>query len=175
MAGTVAPQERLVWLTQSQEDTMATITSLFRSNGRSDTRSLAKYAGMASLAVPIARRLAADDELRRDLRTAADAARKALEDLIQQPTSALPRKLVGESDLRQQLDRAVDALQEARERVKRDATQPTSSNWAPWLIAAGVAGGLVALFVMPQTGPRMRSLASALWDLAGDWRQSPAV
>jgi len=153
---------------------MATVTSLFRSNGRSDARSVAKYAGVAGLALPFVRRLVSDDELRRDLRTAVGSARKALDDLVEEPTSALPRKLVGESDLRKQLDRAVDALQEARDRVKRDA-RPVSTKWTPWVIAAGIAGGVVALFVLPQTGPRIRSLASGIWSLTEGWRQSPTV
>lgn len=152
---------------------MAPVTSIFRSNGHSAKGTVAKYAGAAGAAAPFVRRVMSDDELRHDLRTAIESAKKLYANIAQEQTAVLPRKLLSDSEIREQLDKAREALQDAGSRIKHDA-RPTT-NWIPWVIVGGVAGVVATLFVLPQTSPRMRSMVSGLWSRSGGGQESMAV
>jgi hypothetical protein len=109
------------------------------------TRRVTKAAGAATAAAPYVRRAISDEQVRDDLRAAASAARRLVDEFTGDDGA---RKLVTDARLRRDVDEILEAMQDAGRRV----LQPRRRVPWGWVFFWGsLAGAVAAAFAVPQS------------------------
>lgn len=119
----------------------------------------APVAGLISayeMAKPVVERLLYDDDLRDNIRTFIDSARKIVDDLSDEDLDDAIARLWDDRKLRRQIETATAAIQEGSRRVRGKKIRGGGSFKLTFLILAGIAG---FIFFNPRTGPEARRMA----------------
>ena len=120
----------------------------------SGARLAAAYGG----ARPIAERLLYDDDLRDNIRTFIDSARKILDELSGEDPSEIVTKLWDDKKLRKEVEAAVEAAEEGTKRLQGRRVRGGGSFGKLLLVLVLVAAGGF-LFFNQRTGPEARRIA----------------
>ena len=107
---------------------------------------------------PVAERLLYDDDLRDNIRTFIESARKVLDELSDEDPSDIVARLWDDDKLRKQVEAAVGAAQEGTKRVRGERIRRGGSFGRRFLLLTALAGGGY-LFLSPRTGPEARRIA----------------
>jgi hypothetical protein len=127
-------------------------------------RSLVSGVSMAAAlsgARPVAERLLYDDDLRDNIRTLLESARKILDEVSDEEPTEILTKLWDDPKLRKEVESAVEAVQEGTRRIqgRRVRGGGRSRKFLMLLLLAGVA----FLFLSPQTGSEARRIAGDIY------------
>jgi hypothetical protein len=106
---------------------------------------------------PIAERLLYDDDLRDNIRTFIESARKILDELSDENPTEIVAKLWDNDKLRKEVEAAAEAVQEGTKRVRGQKVRGGGS-FGKFLLVLALAG-IGFLFLNPKTGPEARRLA----------------
>jgi hypothetical protein len=131
---------------------------------RSPVSGLALAAALGG-ARPIAERLLYDDDLRDNIRTLIESARKILDEVSDEEPTEIVTKLWDDKKLRREIETAVEALQEGSRRVRGQRIR-SGRRSGKLLLVLLLAGGAF-LFLSPQTGSEARRIAN---DVLGSLR-----
>jgi hypothetical protein len=113
----------------------------------------AAYAG----AKPVIERLLYDDDLRDNVRTFIESARRILDELSGEGPTEIVTKLWGDDKLRKHVETAAGAAQEGRKRVRGERVRSGGRGSRLILLLLVAAAGF--LFLNPRTGPQARKFA----------------
>lgn len=116
------------------------------------------YAG----AKPVAERLLYDDDLRDNIRTFIESARKILNELSDENAAEIVAKLWDDDKLRKEVETAVEAVQEGAKRVRGERVRSGGSGKLLLLLLVLAAVGF--LFLNPRTGPEARRIATDVFE-----------
>jgi hypothetical protein len=109
------------------------------------TRRVTKAAGAATAAAPYVRRAISDEQVREDLRSAANAIRHLVDEFTGDDRV---RRLVTDTGVRRDVDEILEAMQDAGRRV----LQPRRRRPWGWVFFWGsLAGAATAVFAVPQS------------------------
>lgn len=126
-------------------------------------RSLISGVSMAAAlsgARPVAERLLYDDDLRDNIRTLLESARKILDEVSDEEPTEIVARLWDDPKLRREVESAVGAVQEGTRRIQgRRVRGGRSGKFLLLLLLAGVA----FLFLSPQTGSEARRIAGDIY------------
>ena len=122
-------------------------------------------AAALSGARPVAERLLYDDDLRDNIRTLIESARKILDEVSDEEPTEIVTKLWDDPKLRREIEAAVEAAQEGAKRVRGQRVRGGGRS-GKLLLLLLLAGGAF-LFLSPQTGPQARRIAG---DVVGSLR-----
>jgi hypothetical protein len=125
----------------------------------------ATLAAALSGARPVAERLLDDDDLRDNVRTFIESARKILDELSDESPAEIVARLWDDDKLRREVEAAVEALQEGSRRVRGQRVKRGGGS-GKILLLLGLAG-VGFLFLNPRTGPEARRIAG---DVLGSLR-----
>ena len=114
---------------------------------------------------PLAERILYDDDLRDNIRTFIEAARKILDELSDEDPSDIAARLWDDNKLRKEIETAVEAAQEGVRRVRGQRVRRGRGSGKLLLVLA--LGGVAFLFLNPRTGPQARRIAG---DVVGSLR-----
>lgn len=132
-------------------------------------RSLISGATLATAfdgAKPIAERLLYDDELRDNIRTFIESARKIWDEISDESPTEIVTKLWDDDKLRREIEAAAEAVQEGATRLQGQKVR--KGGFAGKLLLVLALLGIGYLFINPKTGPEARRLAgNALGSLRG--------
>lgn len=106
---------------------------------------------------PVAERLLYDDDLRDNIRTFIDSARKILNELSDESPTEIMDKLWDDNKLRREVETAAEAAQEGVRRIQGQRVK-TGGRSGKILLILGLAG-IGFLFLNPKTGPEARRIA----------------
>jgi hypothetical protein len=127
-------------------------------------RSLISGASMAvalSGARPVAERLLYDDDLRDNIRTLLESARKILDEVSDEEPTEIVTRLWDDPKLRKEVEAAVGAVQEGTRRVRGQRVR-SGGRSGKFLLLLLLVGGAF-LFLSPQTGPEARRIAGDIY------------
>ena len=113
------------------------------------------YAG----ARPVAERLLYDDDLRDNIRTFIDSARKIYDELSDEDPTDIVSRLWDDDKLRSQVEAAAAAAQQGAKRVRGEKVRSGGRGGFGTLLLL-VVGALAFLFLYPKTGPQARRIAN---------------
>jgi hypothetical protein len=137
---------------------------------KKDARNRSLVSGLSLAAAfsgarPVAERLLYDDDLRDNIRTLLESARKILDEVSDEEPTEIVTKLWDDPKLRKEIEAAVEAVQEGSRRMqgKRVRGGRRSGRFLLLLLLAGGA----FLFLSPQTGSEARRIAG---DVIGSLR-----
>ncbi len=138
---------------------------MFRNKSRTErvkqrTGSLSFLPGAVAIftgARPVAERLLYDDDLRDNIRTFVEAARKIYDEVSDEDASAVLSRLWDDDKLRTQIEAAAGAAQEGSKRVRGERV--SGGGGGSRLMLLLLAAGVAFLFLNPRTGPEARRLA----------------
>ena len=122
-------------------------------------------AAALSGARPVAERLLYDDDLRDNIRTLIESARKILDEVSDEEPTEIVTKLWDDPKLRREIEAAVEAAQEGAKRMRGQRVRGGGRS-GKLLLLLLLAGGAF-LFLSPQTGPQARRIAG---DVVGSLR-----
>ncbi|HZC19853.1 MAG TPA: hypothetical protein VE225_09090 [Rubrobacteraceae bacterium] len=122
-------------------------------------------AAALSGARPVAERLLYDDDLRDNIRTLIESARKILDEVSDEEPTEIVTKLWDDPKLRREIEAAVEAAQEGAKRVRGQRVRGGGRS-GKLLLLLLLAGGAF-LLLSPQTGPQARRIAG---DVVGSLR-----
>ncbi len=128
-------------------------------------RSLISGVSMAAAlsgARPIAERLLYDDDLRDNIRTLLESARKILNEVSDEEPTEIVTKLWDDPKLRKEIEAAVEAVQEGSRRMRGQRVRGGGRRSGRFLLLLLLAGGAF-LFLSPQTGPEARRIAGDIY------------
>ena len=109
------------------------------------TRRVTKAAGAATAAAPYVRRAISDEQVREDLRSAATAVKRLVDEFTGDDGA---RRLVTDARVRRDVDEILEAMQDAGRRVLQPRRQVP---WG-WIFFWGsLAGAVGAAFAVPQS------------------------
>ncbi len=114
---------------------------------------------------PVAERLLYDDELRDNIRTFIESARKIYDEVSGEDLDDIVTKLWDDDKLRSQVEAAAEAVQQGSKRVRGERVKGGGGGFGTLLLI--VAAALGFLFLYPKTGPQARSIAK---DIIGNLR-----
>ncbi len=114
---------------------------------------------------PVAERLLSDDDLRDNIRTLLESARKILDELSDESPAEIVARLWNDDKLRREVEAAVEALQEGSRRVRGQRVKRGGGSGKILLLLA--LAGVGFLFLNPRTGPEARRIAG---DIIGSLR-----
>ncbi|MDP8953258.1 MAG: hypothetical protein M3N18_13690 [Actinomycetota bacterium] len=106
---------------------------------------------------PVAQRLLDDDDLRDNVRTFIESARKILDELSDESPAEIVARLWDDDKLRREVEAAVEALQEGSRRVRGQRIR--SGGGSGKILLLLVLAGVGFLFLNPRTGPEARRIA----------------
>lgn len=127
---------------------------------RQESPSLISGATLATAldgARPFAERLFSDDDLRDNIRTFLESARKILDELSDEDPTDIVARLWDDDKLRREVETAVEALQEGTKRIRGQRVRKRGGSGKILLVL--VLGGVGFLFLNPRTGPQARRMA----------------
>jgi len=127
---------------------------------RQESPSLISGATLATAldgARPFAERLFSDDDLRDNIRTFLESARKILDELSEEDPTDILARLWDDDKLRREVETAVEALQEGTKRIRGQRVRKRGGFGKILLVL--VLGGVGFLFLNPRTGPQARRMA----------------
>ena len=127
---------------------------------RQESPSLISGATLATAldgAKPFAERLFSDDDLRDNIRTFLESARKILDELSDEDPTDIVARLWDDDKLRREVETAVEALQEGTKRIRGQRVRKRGGSGKILLVL--VLGGVGFLFLNPRTGPQARRMA----------------
>ena len=127
---------------------------------RQESPSLISGATLATAldgARPFAERLFSDDDLRDNIRTFLESARKILDELSEEDPTDILARLWDDDKLRREVETAVEALQEGTKRIRGQRVRKRGGSGKILLVL--VLGGVGFLFLNPRTGPQARRMA----------------
>lgn len=127
---------------------------------RQESPSLISGATLATAldgAKPFAERLFSDDDLRDNIRTFLESARKILDELSDKDPTDIVARLWDDDKLRREVETAVEALQEGTKRIRGQRVRKRGGSGKILLVL--VLGGVGFLFLNPRTGPQARRMA----------------
>lgn len=113
----------------------------------------AVYAG----ARPVAERLLYDDDLRDNIRTFIESARKIYDEISDEDATDIVSKLWDDDKLRSQIEAAAEAAQQGAKRVRGEKVREGGGGFGVFLLL--IAGALAFVFLYPKTGPEARRIA----------------
>jgi hypothetical protein len=115
---------------------------------------------------PVAERLLSDEDLRDNVRTFIESARKILDELSDESPTEIVARLWDDDKLRKEVEAAAEALQEGTKRVRGQRVKSGGGSGKILLLLL-LAGGVAFLFLNPRTGPEARRIAG---DVLGSLR-----
>lgn len=116
---------------------------------------------------PVAERLLYDDELRDNIRTFIESARKIWDEISDESPTEIVTKLWDDDKLRREIEAAAEAAQEGATRLQGQRVRK-GGGFAGKLLLLLILLGVGYLFINPKTGPEARRLAgNALGSLRG--------
>jgi hypothetical protein len=115
---------------------------------------------------PVAERLLSDEDLRDNVRTFIESARKILDELSDESPTEIVARLWDDAKLRKEVEAAAEALQEGTKRVRGQRVKSGGGSGKILLLLL-LAGGVAFLFLNPRTGPEARRIAG---DVLGSLR-----
>jgi hypothetical protein len=127
---------------------------------RQESPSLLSGATLAAAldgARPFAERLFSDDDLRDNIRTFLESARKVLDELSDEDPTDIVARLWDDDKLRREVETAIEALQEGTKRIRGQRVRKRGGSGKILLVL--VLGGVGFLFLSPRTGPQARKIA----------------
>jgi hypothetical protein len=127
---------------------------------RQESPSLLSGATLAAAldgARPFAERLFSDDDLRDNIRTFLESARKVLDELSDEDPTDIVARLWDDDKLRREVETAIEALQEGTKRIRGQRVRKRGGSGKILLVL--VLGGVGFLFFSPRTGPQARKMA----------------
>ena len=114
---------------------------------------------------PIAERLLDDEDLRENVRTFIESARKILDELSDESPTEIVARLWDDDKLRREVEAAVGAAQEGARRARGQRVRRGGGSGKILLLL--VLAGVGFLFLNPRTGPEARRIAG---DVLGSLR-----
>ncbi len=111
---------------------------------------------------PVAERLLYDEDLRDNVRTFIEAARKILDEVSDENPTEIVARLWDDDKLRGEVEAAVAAAQQGVKRARGQKVRSGGGSGGLLLILAAVAVGF--LFLNPRTGPQARSIANDVFN-----------
>jgi hypothetical protein len=127
-------------------------------------RSLISGVSMAAAlsgARPVAERLLYDDDLRDNIRTLLESARKILDEVSDEEPTEIVARLWDDPKLRREVESAVGAVQEGTRRIQGRRVR-SGGRSGKFLLLLLLVGGAF-LFLSPQTGPEARRIAGDIY------------
>ena len=127
-------------------------------------RSLVSGVTMAAAlsgARPVAERLLYDDDLRDNIRTLLESARKILDEVSDEEPTEIVARLWDDPKLRREVEAAVGAAQEGARRVRGQKVRGGGRSGKFLLLLLLVGGAF--LFLSPQTGSEARRIAGDIY------------
>ena len=127
-------------------------------------RSLVSGVSMAAAlsgARPVAERLLYDDDLRDNIRTLLESARRILDEVSDEEPTEIVARLWDDPKLRREVESAVAAVQEGTRRIQGRRVR-SGRRSGRFLLLLLLAGGAF-LFLSPQTGPEARRIAGDIY------------
>ncbi len=131
-------------------------------------RSLVSGVSMAAAlsgARPVAERLLYDDDLRDNIRTLLESARKILDEVSDEEPTEIVAKLWDDPKLRKEVEAAVGAVQEGTRRIRGQKVKSGGGGGKLLLLLLLAAGAFV--FFSPQTGSEARRIAKDVFGAFG--------
>ena len=128
--------------------------------------SLAPLAALTAVyegARPVAERLLYDDDLRDNIRTFIESARKIYDEVSKEDPSDIVARLWDDDKLRSQIEAATEAAQEGAKRVRGQKVKSSGGGRGLGTLLLLLAGGLAFLFLYPKTGPQARRIAKDIY------------
>ena len=126
---------------------------------------VATLAAIYGGARPVAERLLYDDDLRDNIRTFIESARKIYDEVSGEDLDDIVAKLWDDDKLRSQVEAAAEAVQQGSKRVRGERVRGGGGGFGTLLLIVVAALGF--LFLYPKTGPQARSIAK---DIIGSLR-----
>lgn len=111
---------------------------------------------------PVAERLLYDDDLRENLRTFIESARKIYDEVSGEDPTDIVARLWDDDKLRSQIEAAAEAAQQGAKRVRGEKVRGDGRGGFATLLLI-VAGALAFLFLYPKTGPQARRIAKDIY------------
>ena len=122
-------------------------------------------AAALSGAKPVAERLLYDDDLRDNIRTLIDAARKIADEVSDENPTDFVARLWDDPKLRKEVEAVVGAVQEGSSRIRGQRVRSGGGGggrFGKLLLLLLLAGGAF-LFLSPKTGPEARRIAKEVF------------
>jgi hypothetical protein len=136
---------------------------------RKEARSRSLGSGLSLVAAfsgarPIAERLLYDDDLRDNIRTLIDSARKITDEVSDENPTDFVAKLWDDPKLRKEVEAVVGAVQEGASRIRGQRVRSSRGGGrsGKLLLILLLAGGAF-LFLSPKTGPEARRIAKDIF------------
>lgn len=114
---------------------------------------------------PVVERLLNDDDLRDNIRTFLDSARKIVDELSDENPAEVVARLWDDDKLRKEVEAAVESFQEGTRRVRGQRVR--SGGGSKKVLLVLMLAGVGFLFLNPRTGPEARRIAG---DVLGSLR-----
>ncbi len=110
---------------------------------------------------PMAERLLYDEDLRDNIRTFLESARKILDELSDESPTEIVARLWDDDKLRKEVEAAAEAVQEGAKRIQGQKVR--SGGGGGKLLLVLLLAGAGFLFFSPQTGPEARRIAGEVF------------
>lgn len=121
----------------------------------------ATLAAVSSGARPLIERVLYDDDLRDNIRTLIEAARKILDEVSDESPTEVVARLWDDDKLRREVESAVGAAQEGITRAR--GRKVRSGGGSGKLLLVLILAGVGFLFLSPRTGPEARRIARDIY------------
>jgi hypothetical protein len=135
---------------------------------REEARSRSLGSGLSLAAAfsgarPIAERLLYDDDLRDNIRTLIDSARKITDEVSDENPTDFVAKLWDDPKLRKEVEAVVEAVQEGARRIRGQRVRSGGGGRSGKLLLILLLAGGAFLFLSPKTGPETRRIAKDIF------------